>query len=108
MTVQVSCSAVFRAHLTLQSPLEAERRSLTLTARLSLAWLLDNQRRKRAWQPLHLASLLSKPIMSCVRQWPPTLQKGEAACSLVSAFPLYAGFDLRFSTTLIVKNVQFN
>ncbi|XP_025107552.1 germinal-center associated nuclear protein-like [Pomacea canaliculata] len=58
-----------RACLTLLSPLESERQSLTLTAHLSLASLLRNLQRTRAWQPLQLSSLLKKPLTSCVQQW---------------------------------------
>lgn len=64
-----------RANLTLMSPLEAERRSLTLTAHLSLAWLLNSLQQTRAWQPLRLSPVISAPIVSCISQWPEAIQK---------------------------------
>ena len=68
--------------MTLLSPLEAEQRSLTLTAHLSLASLLNSLQRARAWQPLNLGSLLRAPLLQNLRRWPQRFLTGERSmCS---------------------------
>ncbi|XP_070193610.1 germinal-center associated nuclear protein-like isoform X2 [Littorina saxatilis] len=64
-----------RARVTLLSPLDAEQASLSLTAHLTLASLVNSLRRSRAWHPLNLGSLLRAPVLQSVQAWPPHLVK---------------------------------
>ncbi|KAL8566161.1 hypothetical protein ACOMHN_041316 [Nucella lapillus] len=59
-----------RARMTLLSPFESERRSLTLTAHLSLASLVNSLQRSHAWRPLNLTSVLRSPLNQAVQHWP--------------------------------------
>jgi hypothetical protein len=60
---------VFRARMTLLSPLEVEQRSLALTAHLSLASLVSSLQRSRAWEPLNLPAIVRIPLIQRAQDW---------------------------------------